>query len=133
MGGFLSIKQSSFLFLIFKVNIVFFVIALYINKTLRYLLFYFKFAVMGPTSLVKVASSVKVCVRTAHLVTSQPVNVITDVMITGLGHIVKVLEIFCFFYSPDTIYFAYSIHLRLTYMCLKIILVNLKQYTVYIS
>lgn len=48
-----------------------------------------RFAVMGPTSLVKVASSVKVCVRTAHLVTSQPVNVITDVMITGLGHIVK--------------------------------------------
>lgn len=46
------------------------------------------------TSRVKVASSVKVCVKTAPPVTSQPENVIMDVVITGLGHIVKVFEKF---------------------------------------
>lgn len=51
---------------------------------------YFKYAVMGLTSRVKVASSVRVCARTAHLVTSQPENVIVDVVNTGLGHIVRV-------------------------------------------
>lgn len=42
------------------------------------------------TSRVKVVSSVKVCVRTAHLVISQPENVMTGVVYIGLGHIVKV-------------------------------------------
>lgn len=46
-------------------------------------------AVMVLTSRVKVVSSVKVCVRTAHLVISQPENVMTGVVYIGLGHIVK--------------------------------------------
>lgn len=47
------------------------------------------FAVMVLTSRVKVVSSVRGCVRTAHLVISQPENVMMGVVYIGLGHIVK--------------------------------------------
>lgn len=55
------------------------------------LFLYFKFAVMVLTSRVKVVSSVRGCVRTAHLVISQPENVMMGVVYIGLGHIVKVI------------------------------------------
>lgn len=90
--GFLWKKNTLILSfsLFFKVNtVLFFTIVLYTNEQYAFF-FYFKSAVMVLTSRVKVVSSVKVCVRTAHLVISQPENVMTGVVYIGLGHIVKV-------------------------------------------
>lgn len=75
---------------IFKVNTVLFFLQLRCIQMNGTPFFYFKSAVMVLTSRVKVVSSVKVCVRTAHLVISQPENVMTGVVYIGRGHIVKV-------------------------------------------